>query len=89
MAISSVKVQDVKKAMGSLIKQMRVKRKLTQEALAQRLNLSRITIQNIEGGKNFTIDTYLLILQHFDEIASLNDFIKAKRDDYHEIKSIY
>jgi DNA-binding XRE family transcriptional regulator len=89
MAISSVKVQDVKKAMGSLIKQMRVKRKLTQEALAQKLNLSRITIQNIERGKNFTIDTYLLILQHFDEIASLNDFIKAKRDDYHEIKSIY
>jgi DNA-binding XRE family transcriptional regulator len=89
MAISSVKVQDVKKAMGSLIKQMRVKRKLTQEALAQSLNLSRITIQNIERGKNFTIDPYLLILQHFDEIASLNDFVKAKLDDYHEIKSIY
>jgi len=89
MEFSPIRVHDVKKDLGSLIKKMRVKRKLTQEALAQSLNLSRITIQNIERGKNFTIDTYLLILQHFDEIASLNDFIKAKLDDYHEIKSIY
>jgi len=89
MDFSPIRVYDVKKDLGSLIKKMRVKRKLTQEELAQSLNLSRITIQNIERGKNFTIDTYLLILQHFDEIASLNDFVKAKLDDYHEIKSIY
>jgi DNA-binding XRE family transcriptional regulator len=89
MEFSPIRVYDVKKDLGSLIKKMRVKRKLTQEALAQSLNLSRITIQNIERGKNFTIDPYLLILQHFDEIASLNDFVKAKLDDYHEIKSIY
>lgn len=46
MEFSNVRVIDVKIAMGALIKSMRVRRKLTQEELAQRLNRSRITIQN-------------------------------------------
>lgn len=75
--------------MGALIKSMRVRRKLTQIELAQRLNRSRITIQNAERGNNVTLDTYLLILQFFGEIESFNDYIQSKIDDYHEIESIY
>lgn len=89
MNFSNIRVSDVKINIGTLIKKMRANRKLTQEDLAKQLNLSRITIQNIERGNNFTIDTYLLIFQYFDEIESFNEYIKSKVDDYHEIKSIY
>lgn len=89
MEFSNIRVSDVKTEIGSLIKKMRANKKLTQEELAKRLNLSRITIQNIERGNNFTIDTCLLILQYFNEIESFNEYIKSKIDDYNEIKSIY
>lgn len=89
MNFSAIRVSDVKINIGMLIKKMRVKKKLSQEELAKRLNLSRITIQNIERGNNFTIDTYLLILQHFDEIESFNSYIQSKIDDHSELKSLY
>jgi transcriptional regulator with XRE-family HTH domain len=89
MDFSNVRVSDVKINIGTLIKKMRANKKLTQGELAKQLNLSRITIQNIERGNNFTIDTYLLIFQYFDEIESFNEYIKSKVDDYNEIKSIY
>ena len=89
MEFSNVRVSDVKINIGTLIKKMRAKRKLTQGELAKRLNLSRITIQNIERGNNFTIDTYLLVLQYFNEMESFSEYIKSKIDDYKEIKSIY
>jgi len=89
MNFSNIRVSDVKINIGTLIKKMRAKKNLTQEDLAKQLNLSRITIQNIERGNNFTIDTYLLIFQYFDEIESFNEYIKSKVDDYNEIKSIY
>ncbi len=89
MDFSNVKISDVKAEIGSLIKKMRKNNKVSQEALAKNLNLSRITIQNIEAGKNFTIDTYLLVLQHFDELESFRDYVKSKNDDHTKIKSIY
>jgi transcriptional regulator with XRE-family HTH domain len=89
MDFSNIRVSDVKIEIGTLIKKMRANRKLTQIELAKRLNLSRITIQNIERGNNFTIDTFLLVFQYFDEIESFNEYIKSKTDDYNEIKSLY
>ena len=89
MDFSNVRVSDVKIEIGKLIRKMRANRKLTQVELAKRLNVSRITIQNIERGNNFTIDSCLLVFQYFDEIESFNAYIKLKIDDYNEIKSIY
>jgi transcriptional regulator with XRE-family HTH domain len=89
MIFSTARVSDVKIEIGTLIRKMRTNRKLTQEELASLLNLSRITIQNIERGKNFTIDTCLLIFQYFDELESFSEYIKSKMDDYGELKSIY
>ncbi|MFN8776416.1 MAG: helix-turn-helix transcriptional regulator [Flavobacteriales bacterium] len=89
MSFSTIRVSDVKADIGILVRKMRTNRKLTQEELAKQLNLSRITIQNIERGNNFTIDTCLLIFQYFDEIGSFSEYIKSKMDDYNEIKSIY
>lgn len=89
MEFGSIRVSDVKIDLGKLMKKMRTDRKLSQEELAKRLNLSRITIQNIERGNNFTIETYLLVLQFFNEIESFSDYIKSRLEDYNEIKSIY
>lgn len=89
MDFNSIRISDVKNDLGCLVKKMRTDRKLSQEELAKRLNLSRITIQNIERGNNFTIETYLLVLQFFNEIGSFSDYIKSKLEDYNEIKSIY
>lgn len=89
MSFSSLRVSDVKQAMGKLVKQMRSDRKLSQDELAKQLNLSRITIQNLERGGNFTIETFLLVLQHFGEMQALYDFIQAKREDFSNLKSFY
>lgn len=89
MSFSSLRVSDVKQAMGKLVKQMRSDRKLSQEELAKQLNLSRITIQNLERGGNFTIETFLLVLQHFGEMQALYDFIQAKGEDFSYLKSFY
>ena len=89
MNFSAVKVSDVKIDIGNLIKKMRANKKVSQEVLAKNLNLSRITIQNIEAGKNCTLDTCLLIFQYFDELNSFSDYLKSKRDEYNEIKSFY
>ena len=89
MDFNSIRISDVKNDLGCHIKKMRTDRKLSQGELAKRLNLSRITIQNIERGNNFTIETYLLVLQFFNEIGSFSDYIKSKLEDYNEIKSIY
>ena len=89
MDFYNIRISDVKIEIGTFIKKMRTNRKLTQGELAKRLNLSRITIQNIERGNNITIDTYLLVLQYFNEMESFSEYIKSKIDDYKEIKSIY
>jgi DNA-binding XRE family transcriptional regulator len=82
-------ISEVKTGIGNLVKTMRTRRKLTQEELGKQLNLSRITIQNIERGNNFTIDTFLLICQHFNELDSFHAFIQSKLEDFKPIKSYY
>ena len=57
MFTRNLKIKDVKLEIGQLIKSYRKQQKLSQQDLAAQLELSRITIQNLESGKNFTIDT--------------------------------
>jgi transcriptional regulator with XRE-family HTH domain len=86
---SNLKIKDVKSEIGQLVKSYRKGEKLSMQELAERLELSRITIQNLESGKNFTIDTLLKVLQYFDTLASLNDFVKGKRSENEEVESLY
>lgn len=44
---------DIKKEIGSKIKRLRHKNSLTQEQLAEKLNISTYTLIGIETGKNF------------------------------------
>jgi transcriptional regulator with XRE-family HTH domain len=74
----TLKIKDVKIGLGKWVKLMRKKHNLTQDQLAELLNLSRITIQNLESGKNITIDTLLKVLRHFDTLEKFNQFVQEE-----------
>jgi transcriptional regulator with XRE-family HTH domain len=89
MFLYNLKIKDVKIETGLLVKALRKSERLSQQELAEKLDLSRITIQNIESGKNFTIDTLLIVLEHFNQLNAFNEFIKNKREENKQIKSLY
>jgi len=71
------------------VKSYRKGEKLSMQELAEKMELSRITIQNLESGKNFTIDTLLKALQYFDKLSAFNDFVKGKKSENEEVESLY
>ena len=89
MSFNTVKIKDVKHKIGQLVKQKRKQQRLSQQDLGDLLDLSRLTIQNLERGNNFTIDTLLKILQHFDLLSELNAFITDQQQTTTTIKSLY
>jgi transcriptional regulator with XRE-family HTH domain len=74
----NVTVKDVKLQVGLLVKTLRNQASLTQEQLAEKLSLSRVTIQNLESGQNPTMDTLLKVLQYFDLLGSFNNYIETE-----------
>ena len=89
MLKESVKIKDVKLQIGQLTKVLRKKNKLSQEELAQLLDLSRITIQNLESGKNFTIDILLKIVQHFYLLDAFHQKLNEQLNEHKNLKSFY
>ena len=89
MIFDTVKIKDVKSDMGETLRLLRKNSKLSQQDLADLLNLSRLTIQNLESGKNFTIDTLLKVLQHFDLLRNLKTEIARVKQDAEDTKSLY
>ncbi len=89
MFIDNIKIKDIKLEIGQLIKSLRKRDKISQKKLAETLDISRITIQNLESGKNFTIDSLLKVLQHFELLGSLNTLLKEKRDENENLESLY
>jgi transcriptional regulator with XRE-family HTH domain len=89
MFTENLKINDVKSEFGQLVKSLRKKHKLSQQELAEQLDLSRITIQNLESGKNFTIDTLLKVFNHFDAMVGLNQFLIDKRNENEQMTSLY
>ncbi len=88
MLFETLTIKDVKTDIGKWIRVMRKKQNLSQDQLADLLNMSRITIQNLEAGKNITIDTLLKVFRHFDALEKFNDFVQEeiKNNSY---KSLY
>lgn len=83
-----ITINQVKTQVGELCKVLRNQAGLTQAELAELLGLSRITIQNMEAGKNPTLDTVLKVLQHFNQLALIHDFFK-EQISLHQQPSLY
>jgi transcriptional regulator with XRE-family HTH domain len=73
--LDNLNIKDVKLQIGQLVKILRKKERLTQNQLGEKLDLSRITVQNLESGKNATLDTLLKVLQYFDKLQAFQDNI--------------
>lgn len=89
MFLSLQKPSDVRSKIGELVKAMRNSRSMTQQELAEKLNLTRLTIHKVENGKNFNIDTLLLILQYFDLLSVFSEFIEEQRVQFKDFGSFY
>jgi serine/threonine-protein kinase HipA len=76
----TVEIKQVKRELGLLVKTLRKQRGLSQIQLAKSLNVSRTTIQNLELGKNFTVDTIFNIFGH--EIGRLGLDENEKRSSF-------
>lgn len=85
----NIKIKDIKSEIGQLVKSYRKREKLSRQELAEKLDLSRMTIQNLESGKNFTIDTFLKVLQYFELLSAFNEFMIGKRSDNENVESLY
>ncbi len=74
--IKAITIKDVKLQLGEVCKLKRQSYEMSQEELANALDLSRFTIQKFESGKNATLDTVLKIVNHFDLLESLYNALK-------------
>ena len=78
---NTVHISEVKLRVGTLVKLLRKREGITQEQLAEKLAMSRLTVQNLESGKNATMDTLLIVLQHFDLLNDFYAFIDNEADN--------
>jgi transcriptional regulator with XRE-family HTH domain len=85
----TIEIKDVKRELGDLIKALRKQREFSQKELAERLNISRTTIQNLELGKNFTVDTVLKVMKEMDVLSQIHNEIKEAREHVRHSKSMY
>jgi len=86
--IDLVTIQDVKLQLGELCKQKRQIYEMSQQDLAEALELSRYTIQKFENGKNATLDTVLKIVNHFDLLEKLYQVLK-NLENTNDMNSLY
>lgn len=66
-AVNTEYLIEVRKIIGSWLKDMREQKGLSQEDLADKMGIDRSTIAKIENGKwNFGIDTITVFAMHLD-----------------------
>lgn len=85
----TIEIKEVKRELGFLVKSLRTQRGLSQIELAKTLDVSRTTIQNLELGKNFTVDTILKVLKEMDLLTRLNNEILQAKSHVINSKSLY
>jgi transcriptional regulator with XRE-family HTH domain len=87
LLLESLSIKDVKVNIADLVKILRKKRGLSQEELAEQLNLSRITISNLELGKNATLDTLFKVFQYLEVLDTFNAYVieEIKNNEYNSL----
>lgn len=77
-------IKDVKVKIGEACKSLRKSNNLSRVELAKVLEVSSTTIQNIENGKNATLDNILKVANHFGLLnfiaKEINEVITNQND---------
>ena len=81
MVISIRSIKEVKDKIGLVCRQQRKANNLSRHELAEVLDVSATTIQNIENGKNSTLDNILKIANHFGLLSSIYDSLNTFEHD--------
>lgn len=76
-----VSIKDVKLEIGELIRLLRKQQKLSQEELAEKMGVSRMTIQKLEAGKNATVDTLLKAFRQFDLLGHFKELVDLQKNN--------
>lgn len=84
-----ITIKNVQQSIGEWCKLLRKREQLTQQQLAVELGLSPITISKLENGENATLETILKVLQYFDAMNGLNQFVQTKITNLNDTKSLY
>ncbi len=71
MVIDIRTIKEVKDRIGLVCQQHRKANDLSRDELAKALDVSPTTIQNIENGKNATLDNILKIANHFGLLTAI------------------
>ncbi|WP_316824662.1 helix-turn-helix transcriptional regulator [Pedobacter miscanthi] len=81
MILDSLTVYDAKIHIAELSKVLRAYQGISQDQLAEDLDMSRVTIQNLERPKNVTLDTFLKVLERFELLEKFDSFILENIED--------
>ena len=81
-------IKDVKIKIGETCKALRKSNGLSRDELAEVLDVSSTTIQNIENGKNATLDNILKVANHFGLLQSIFKSVHQAVDEQNDI-SLY
>jgi len=87
--LHSITIKEVKIQIGQLCKAKRKEFNLTREQLADALQMSRATIQNIESGKNATLDNLLKIANHFHLLETIFEGVQSLHNSSSDPLSLY
>lgn len=71
-----INAQDIKTILGKIVKELRLQKDLTQEQLAEFLDLQPATIAKIETGRSFVSSEVLTKLSNFFEVNPSIFFIR-------------
>jgi len=85
----TVEIKVVKNEIGQLVKALRKQRDWSQTEMAEAIDVSRTTIQNLELGRNFTVDTFLKVMKEMDLLTQLNNEVTKAKDHVINAKSMY
>ena len=83
-----VTIKDIKVKIGEACKALRKSNDLSREDLAEALKVSSTTIQNIENGKNATLDNVLKVANHFGLLQSISKELDSTITNQNDI-SLY
>ena len=78
--LNTITIKEIKIKIGSVCRNKRSQFGLSREELALALNMSSTTIQNIENGKNATLDNLLKVANHFGLLESIYKSIETLDD---------